>query len=339
MRWRSTACRTSICGDRTERRRVIAGPSREELEAAHCWDRSDVLPRDPAMTAFRGAARLHQARWREAHGYPIGQQPFTTRPGVDPRPVGSRIPLDYAIETGANLITDAAREAARRRLAFVEREQSIDRQRLWADLLASEALTFNLFGDLAADLALANRAVRAWFPDAPGTVTDVRFLHSPGRLDPEWLNSLRQFDVALVLDRGNGTRGIVAVDVTYHERHTTETPKPQNLWRYHEVHERSGAFRPEAYARVKGRSDLWSPWLEHLLLFSMLQHPSGEWAWGRYVTLHPAGNVHMADRAERYRALLADDATFAAMTLEDVLDSGVLAARTLAVLRERYLLA
>ena len=31
-------------------------------------------------------------------------------------------------------------------------------------------------------------------------------------------------------------------------------------------------------------------WLEHLLLLSMLQHPSGEWTWGRYVVVHPAGN-------------------------------------------------
>jgi hypothetical protein len=318
---------------------VIDRPSRDELEAAHCWDPSDVLPRDPAMTAFRQAARLDQARWRDAHGHPIGQQPFTTRPGVDARLVGSRIPLEYGIDTGANLITDAAREAVRQRMSFVEREQSIDRQRLWADLLSSEALAFNLFGDLAADVALAGRATRHWFQDASGSVSEFRFLHSPGRLDPEWLNSLRQFDVALVLDRGDGTRGLLAIDVTYHERLKPETPKPENLWRYREVHERSGAFRPEAFDRVSGRSDLWSPWLEHLLLFSMLQHPGGEWTWGRYVTIHPAGNAHMADRAERYRALLADETTFAAMTLEAILDSGALPARSVEALRDRYLVA
>ena len=146
--------------------------------------------------------------------------------------MGSRIPLAYGRETGANLVTKAALEAARRRMALVEPHQSIDHQRLWADLLSSEALTFNLFGDLAADLGRADRLVRGWFPDAPGRVSDVRFLYSPGRLDPQWLNSLRQFDAAFVLDRGDGTHGIVAVDVTYHERLKPETPKPENLWRY-----------------------------------------------------------------------------------------------------------
>ena len=57
---------------------------------------------------------------------------------------------------------------------------------------------------------------------------------------------------------------------------------------------------------MKGRSDLWSPWLEHLLLLSMLQHPGGAWTWGRYVTVHAADNVEMAERSERYGDLLAD---------------------------------
>ena len=40
--------------------------TREELEAAQCWDPSDTVPRRPAMTEFRQRTRLHQARWREA---------------------------------------------------------------------------------------------------------------------------------------------------------------------------------------------------------------------------------------------------------------------------------
>ena len=314
-------------------------PARDELEAAHCVESSDLVRGSPAMTAFRQRTRLHQARWREAHGHPIGSQPYTPRPGVDARPIGSRIPLDYGRRTGANLLTEAAREAASRRMAVVEREQSIDHQRLWADLLSSEALAFNLFGDLAADRRRADRAIRAWWPDAPGHVSEVRFLHSPGRLDPEWLNSLRQFDAVFVLDRGDGTSGIVALDVTYHERLKPETPKPENLWRLREVHERSNVFRAEAWDRLHVRSDLWSPWLEHLLLLSMLQHPSGAWTWGRYVVVHPASNVEMADMCARYRALLADDATFGSTTLETLLGRRVLPAATIRAIRERYLSA
>ena len=290
------------------------------------------------MTAFRQRARLHQAQWREREGYPIGSQPYAPRPGVDARPVGSRIPLRYGRDTGANFVTAAALDAVRARTAIVEPEQSIDHQRLWADLLSSEALAFNLFGDLAADPSRADRLVHGWFADAPGRVMEVRFLHSPGRLEEQWLNSLRQFDAAFVLSRKDGSHGIVAIDVTYHERLKAETPKPQNLWRNREVHERSSAFRPEAFERVKGRSDLWSPWLEHLLLLSMLQHPGGAWTWGRYVTVHAAGNVDMADRSDRYGGLLADATTFRSTTLEEVLGSGALPSPAVRALQDRYLL-
>jgi hypothetical protein len=312
-------------------------PSRDELEAAQCWDPSDLVPRRPAMTAFRRRRRLEQARWREARGLPIGTQPFKPRPGIDSRPVGSRISLPYARETGANFLTGAALEAVRSRTSFVEREQSLDHQRLWADLLSSEALAFNLFGDLALDLASATRAVRTWLPGAPGHVSDVRFAHSPGRLDPEWLNSLRAFDAAFVLDRDDGTNAIVAVDVTFHERLKRETPKPENLWRYREVHDRSNAFRPGALDEVKGPSDLWHYWLEHLLLLSMLQHPSGAWTWGTFVFVHPAGNTDMGDGLRRYRELLADTTTFHSITLEELLDSGGLPRTTTRLVRERYL--
>lgn len=301
--------------------------SRPELEAAHCWEAEDRVPGRPEMTEFRRCLRLHQARWREAHGHPIGSQPIVPKPGKETRPVGSRLPLDYARDTGANFLTSSALAAARARTAQVEPRQSFDHQRLWADLLWSPALGLNLFGDVDGD-----RFVTHWWPDAPGRVREIRFVHSPGWLDPAYLGSLRAFDAAFVLDGG----GIVAVDVKYHERAKPETPKPENLGRYLQVAERSGAFAPGTAESLAGRSALAVMWLEHLLLLSMPQHESGAWSWGRYVVVHPAGNTDIAGLCARYRALLEDDSTFMSITLEELLDAGVHARATAAALRERY---
>ena len=314
-------------------------PSRRELEAAYCWEGEDHAPGRPDVTAFRRAARLHQARWREAKGHPIGSQPI--KPPADGRavrPVGSRLAFDFAVETGANFLTPGALAPAKVRAAVAERHQSFDHQRLWADLLWSPTVAFNLFGDLAADLARADRAVHTWWPDAPGTVAEVRFAHSPGRFDPSYLNSLRSFDAAFVLDLDDGTRGIVAVDTKYHERMKIEIPKPSNLSRNREVALRSGIFEPRALDLATTRSELAVIWLEHLLLLSMLQHASGQWTWGRYVVVHPAGNGAVVDACARYRDLLVYRSTFAAITLEDLLAAGALPKRTTAALRERYLL-
>jgi hypothetical protein len=311
--------------------------SRQELEAAHCWEADDRVPGRPEMTDFRRRLRFHQAQWREANGHPVGSQPIVPRRDGKPvRLVGSRLPLDYARDTGATFVTDAAHEAARARTSNIEPHQSFDHQRLWADLLWSPAMAFNLFGDLAADLALADRAVHTWWPDAPGTVSDVRFAHSPGRFDPAYLNSLRAFDAAFVLDLDDGTQGFVGVDTKYHEWSKPETPKPSNLRRYLEVAERSGVFEAGALDAVKGKTALAVMWLEHLLLLSMLQHVSGAWSWGRYVVVHPVGNTDFAEACARYRDLLVDRSTFSSMTIEELLDAGALPAPTVAALRDRY---
>jgi hypothetical protein len=310
--------------------------SQQELEAAHCWEADDRVPGRPAMTAYRRRLRYHQSQWRDAHGHPIGTQPLVPRPGAPVRLVGSRLPLDYGRDTGAGFLTAGALAAARARTSIIEPHQSFDHQRLWADLLSSEALSFNLFGDLAADLARADRAVHAWWPDAPGTVCDVRFAHSPGRLDPGYLNSLRAFDVVFVLDVGGGERAVVGVDTKYHERNKVEQPKPKNAVRNMEVCNRSGVFAPAA-RRLLERSDLAVMWLEHLLLLSMLQHESGAWTWGRYIVVHPAGNTDIADAVARYRDVLTDDASYATMTVEALLATRAVPAATTRALRDRYL--
>lgn len=291
------------------------------------------------MTEFRRAVRYHQAQWREANGHPIGSQPIVPKPdGGSVRLVGSRLPLDYARETGANFLSAGALDAARSRSSIKEPHQSFDYQGLWADLLSSAAMCFNLFGDMAADLGLADRAVHTWWSDAPGIVCDVRFAHSPGRLDRAYIGNLSAFDVAFALDLDDGTEGILGLDTKYHEWTKPETPKPSNLRRYLEVAERSGIFVPGATDGVSGRSDLWELWLEHLLLLSMLQHPSGMWGWGRFVVVHPVGNSSFTEACARYRSLLVDQSTFSSVTIEELLDSDVLPRRTAASLRERYLL-
>jgi hypothetical protein len=310
--------------------------SREKLEAAHCWEELDRVPRRPEMTDFRQRLRYHQSHWREANGHPVGSQPIVPSEGERFRLVGSRLPLDYARETGATFLTAGALEAAKLRTSFIEPHQSFDHQRLWADLLWSPALAFNLFGDLAADLRLADRVIHAWWPDGPGTVSGVRFAHSPGRLDRAWLGNLVDLEVAFVRDLGDGTQGIVGLMIAYHEVNRRHPPKPSRLPRYREITDRSGFFGPEAIDAVNG-TDLTHIWLRHLLVLSMLQHPSRAWRWGQLVVVHPAGNTDFADACSRYRALLVDRSTFASATVEELLDADALPLPTVAALRKRYI--
>jgi hypothetical protein len=80
-------------------------------------------------------------------------------------------------------------------------------------------------------------------------------------------------------------------------------------------------------------------WLEHLLVLSMLQQPNGEWTWGRYVVVHPAGNSDFVEACARYRDLLVDQSTFASVTVEELLAAGALLKKTAAALRKRYIIS
>ena len=74
-----------------------------------------------------------------------------------------------------------------------------------------------------------------------------------------------------------------------------------------------------------------------LLLLSMLQHDSRRWSWGRYVVVHPEANTNVAGAVNEYREALVDDTTFGAVTIETLLGAKVLAPKTGAALRRRYL--
>lgn len=313
---------------------VIAEISQERLEAADCWLEHDVVRGQPDVTEFRRRVRYHQAMWREVNGYPIGTH--RVRPGTPARLVGSHLDLDFARTSGATFLTNSALDAARVRASTVEPHQIFDQRSFWADLLSSEAMTVNLFGDLAGDVERADRAIHRWWPATPGRVTEVRFAHSPGRLDPSYANSRRSFDAVFLLALPDGSNGVVAIDVKYREVVERHGVKPSHMSRFVEIHHRSGAFEPGA-VNTLNPSRLSMIWLEHLLLLSMLQHESGRWTWGRYVVVHPEANTDIAHATDEYRRLLTDDATFGATTTEELLAASELRRTTVAGLRRRYL--
>lgn len=308
-----------------------------DAKSRHCWFDADRVPGDSASTAWKRTARLRQADWREARNLPIGTQPHGDPQGT---PVGSRIELSFAKESGANFLTPGARRAAEARLEAPEPNQMLDDKRLWADLLSSMPLCFNLFGDLAVDGAAAGRAVQAWWPVAPRGDVKVRLEHSPGRRDPTFLGNRSAFDAAFEIVQPDGRHGIVGVETKYHE-HAKAEAKPEGAARarYLEVAERAGIFVDGWHDEVLGKP-LQQIWLDHLLVLSMLQHPSGRWTWGRFVLVYPSENPSFAAAADRYRALLRDASTFEARTIEDLIDTpNALEPTVVEAIRTRYLRA
>lgn len=290
--------------------------SEPAARTGHCWFDVDRVPGDPDTTDWKRRARFQQAQWRATRGYAIGSQPYGG--GDDATPIGSRLDLAFARSSGANFLTAAVREAVNARLAQPEQHQTIQPERLWADLLSSMPLCFNLFGELKGEAAA--RFLRSWCPEVPAGAAAVRFEHSPGRRNPEFLGNQSAFDCAFDIELAGGERAIIGVETKYHE-HTKTEPRPKDaaLRRYVEVTERSGAFADGWRDRILG-TELQQIWLDHLLVLSMLQHSSAQWTSGKFVLVYPGANPSFARAAEQYAALLRDPTTFAAKTIESTVD-------------------
>jgi hypothetical protein len=283
-----------------------------------------------ADNTFQRRARLLQALWREARGLPIGER----RPGV---PLGSRLPRDSARESGANLMTPAARDAARREVAAMHAGsgQKIDEDRLWANLLSSQPLAFSLFADLARDLDLATRVLRRVWPERVAGVTGIKFEYSPGRGLAKYTHDRTAFDVYVEHTTAHGGRGFIGIEVKYHEA-LTDAPAAHRS-RYDAVTEAMGCFEPELVKALRAKP-LEQLWRDHMLAGSMLLETSAGWETGLYAFLHPKDNEPCRRAAQAYRDHLSDASSFDAVTLETLVAAlEAEGAPWVSELRDRYL--
>jgi hypothetical protein len=288
----------------------------------------------PVDTRFRSAARLRQSLWREEHGYPCGR--YVDGAGRSRR-LGSMVSSRIG-RTGINLIDPVLVPLVQYQIAYREVGAFIYVDRLWNNLLTSQALVFNLFGPFKQNLALATAVMRRLIPDLVGEVTDVVFEHSPGRGHPRFTADHTAFDVLLRCTTPQGRHAFVAVELKYSEAPAgiASPARP----RYDALSRDAGVFRdPDAPALR--HAPIEQLWREQLLVTAMLK--AGDYDDGRLLVIAPALNTECQSALARYRTeLISDDPAetlFQAITLEDVVTAiGCAGAHTTAGrLIDRYL--
>lgn len=296
-------------------------------------DEHDVSIRSDS--GVQAKLRLLQALWREREGLPIGGRELE---GQGPVPLGSRVDDDEIRRLGLNFLTPTIRQQVLEALAsdacagVAQGGRLLAERRLWSDLLSSQPLAFNLFGELAADLEVATAVGRRLWGPQIEAVTSICFEWSPGRRDPRYLDDDSAFDVFIAYETGSGRDGFVGIDVKYHENMRARTAKGTDWYeenpRYAEVAAASGAFGDPALEAVAdparrgapsslGGTPMQQLWFDHLLALSMTQAEE-RWAEGRFVLLHPAANARAHHAAESYQTAVADPGSFGALTLESV---------------------
>jgi hypothetical protein len=244
--------------------------------------------------------------------------------------------MPYAKETLANFITRQVQDVAR--VEVLDPRGSAgkvyEEPRIYDNLLTSQALCFNLFGELQRDLALASQVVGQLLGEEIEAI-GVEFEHSPGRSDPRFTADRSAFDAFVTYTSPTG-RGFLGIEVKYAE--SLDDRLARHRSRYDEVAQAMRCFGSASLPRLR-QKPLQQFWRNHLMAGSLLlDEPSG-FNRGAFVVLYPSQNTVVRDAALAYRACLTDDATLRIWTLESVLDvlrrSGEAAWKT--ALRDRYL--
>ena len=98
----------------------------------------------------------------------------------------------------------------------------IGEPRIWNNLLSSQPLCFNLFGELHYNLDLATKYFRILFPNRIETVKSVKFEYSAGRGNIDYTGDHSAFDVFVEYTNA-GKNGFIGIEVKYSESLTEET--------------------------------------------------------------------------------------------------------------------
>ena len=218
-----------------------------QLGAHHCrmssqleslCARHDVLVRTD--NPFQRRARALQAVWRQAQGLPTGEH--------GDRPLGSRLAMLSARDHLTNYLTEPIRDVVRREVVDPVRSRGklYARPRIFNDLLSSQPLCFNLFGELQQNLPLARRALRRVTDGRIETVTAIGFEHSPGRRDATYTGDRSAFDVFVEYATPDSKLGFAGIEVKYHEN--LDDKAAPHRERYEEIAAAMGCFLPGARA-------------------------------------------------------------------------------------------
>ncbi len=254
-------------------------------------------------STFQRRARVLQSMWRCEQGFAPG-----AHAGL---PLGSRLRMPEAQEKLLNFITPAVRDIVRREVfGPASKGKLYGKPRIFNNLLSSQPLCFNLFGELAGDLNLASSVISDLTDGRFRRVTAIEFEVSPGRRDPHYLNDRSAFDVFVRGVNSGSQTWFVGIEVKYHEN--LLGPAADHKQRYDEVTDAMRCFVSD-HSRLK-LAPLQQIWRDHLL--AGITRIEDGYSDGLFVVLYPADNDHVATALREYGKQLVTSDSLDAWTLE-----------------------
>ena len=273
-------------------------PSKQELDKyfANWKDDSD----------FAAYARLLQSKWREKKGYPIGKSQNGTT-------YGNYVEEEYAKNNGCNFLTQKIWEIAKTEMANAKAENALySPYRFICNLLTSQTLCFNLFGEFHEKEDVLLKVFNEIKPGLMDKITNIKYEYSPGRGKEIYLGDNTAFDVFIEYEKNN-EKCFLAIETKYVENLQEETSAQaeKNFDRhpqYKEITESCGLFNDGIVNEIK-KPPFSQIWRDHLLSISLKTGEGKLYNKGYFVFLYPENNSNCSSAIKEYMNFLKNPET------------------------------
>jgi hypothetical protein len=174
-------------------------PDKKQLDKFNAFYKSD--------TEFASNARLRQSIWRENIGFKNAKDKL-----------GNYLDPDLARTSKSNFLTDRIKTLVQYEVYLSHQSKKlISEPRIWENLLSSQPLAFNLFGELHFDLKLATKFFKKRYPDSVKEVTRILFEHSSSRGNSDYTGDHSAFDIFVEYISKDDKKEFIGIEVKYAE--------------------------------------------------------------------------------------------------------------------------
>lgn len=244
---------------------------------------------------------------------------------------------NYTSDPDANFMTDGIRSLVNHELAPENKgDRLIEETRLRSNLLSSQPLCFNLFGELKLNLKKALQFFNTLYDNYFKSIDKIEFEYNPARRDPRLTGDRSAFDVFVEYTSVFRKKGFIGIEVKYSETLNEGAATVEDILnkqfcneprtrrdRYRELSE--GLFAETSYEELE-QLPAFQIWRDHLLAVSMCKAFPEKYDEGIFLFLAPFSNKNCRDGVEKYKNLLLNpevslDSHFCYAWLEEYIDT------------------
>jgi len=257
-------------------------------------------------TGFLGKARLHQSKYR-AFNLNVSFDKF-----------GNYLTKDVAL-TGLNFYDDFEifREVKKRYPKYSKP--------LYANMLRSEHISFNLFVPFKSDLDFGKRVFNDLLSNQIHSIDKIEIEYAPSPAD-KYLNDKTSFDAYIEYTHIDSQKGIIGIEVKYTEHEyplKSGSKQEQDIndrnSKYYKISEQCKLYRPDTIAQLI-TDKFRQIWRNQLLGESIIIEDKDKYKHFTSLTIFPKGNLHFIETSKEYSEMLTtNNDRFVPVTYEDFL--------------------